>query len=127
MKSALFTFADDKTRDKFFKLLKSHSDNLMQPLGVVTSDPEEAVTAMNNGNVIKEALKTVKLDPPLKAAHERVVALFVSGRKMLEGTLAELEKRFLQEVDSHKASVQLKELRDGEWTVIRSRTLQRQQ
>lgn len=84
-------------------------------------------TSVNDGTIIKEALKTVKLDPPLKAAHERVVALFVSGRKMIEGTLAELQKRFKQEVDSHKANVQLKELRDGEWITIQSRTLQRQQ
>lgn len=122
MKTALFTFADDKTRDKFFKLLKAASEEMVKP-ETLARDP----SAMADGNIIMEGLRSVKLDPPLKAAHERVVALFVSGRKMLEGTLAELQKRFQQEVDSHKASVHLKELQDGEWVTIRSRTLQRQQ
>ncbi len=126
MKTALFTFADDKARDKFFRLLKTHSDNLIQPTDVLTSGPEETAAAIANGHVIKDALKTVKLDPPLKADHERIVALFVSGRKMREGSMAELNKQFLQEVESHKASVELKELRDGEWVSIRSRKLQRQ-
>ncbi len=127
MKSCLFTFADDKIRDKFFKLLKNYSDNLMQPQGILTSEHDDGLAAIANGTVIKEALRTVKLDPPLKAAHERIVALFVSGRKMLEGSLAELQQRFQQEVDSHKGSVHLKELQEGEWVTIRSRTLQRQQ
>jgi hypothetical protein len=122
MKTALFTFPDDKVRDKFFQLLKAASDTMVSA-EAVARDP----TALADGSVIKDALKTVKLDPPLKADHERVVALFVGGRKMREGSMAELNKQFLQEVESHKASVELKELRDGEWVSIRSRKLQRQQ
>lgn len=122
MKSALFNFPDDKTRDKFFRLLKLASDTMLLPETVI-KDP----ASVNDGTIIREALRTVKLDPPLKAAYERTVALFVSGRKMREGSLSELQQCFQQEVDSHKASVELKELKEGEWTTIRSRKLQRQQ
>lgn len=43
MKTALFTFADEMTRNKFLELLGAHS-----------------------GTVIKKALQTVTLDPLLK-------------------------------------------------------------
>lgn len=75
-----------------------------------------------NGKFVKDALagRLGKV-----SSGERVVALFVSGRKMVEGSLTELQQRFQQEVDSHSANVHLKELQDGEWVTIRSRTLQR--
>ncbi len=121
MKTAIFTFADDKVRDKFFRLLKAASDTMVSA-ETVARDP----TALVDGKVIQEALRTVRLDPTLKADHERTVALFVGNRKMREGSLAELQRCFLQEVEGHKASVELKELKDGEWVTIRSRKLQRQ-
>lgn len=121
MKTCLVTFVDDKARDKFFSILKNISDKMTSPENLVT-DPSTAA----DGNLLKEALRTIKLDPPLKADHERTMALFVSGRKMREGTAAELGRQFLQEVDAHKAAVELKELKDGEWVTVRSRKLQRQ-
>ncbi len=103
------SFADDVARDKFLKSLKEASTAL-------------AGTA---GESVLNALGTIRLDPPLKADHERTVALFVTGRKMEEGTLAQMRQRFQQECDSHSGSVELRELREGEWVSISSRRRQR--
>lgn len=114
MKSALLTFRDDKARDRFFKLLHETGEKLVGNPG---TGPD--------GALITETLRTIKLDPPIRAEHERVVALFVSGQKIVEGTMTSMKQRFMQEVDSHSASVELKELRDGQWAVIQSRRHQR--
>lgn len=119
MKTVLLTFSDGETRDKFLKLLKETADYTGVPANQAV-DPRVA----HNHALLTEALKTIRLDPPLKANHERTVALFVSGRKMSEGSLSDMQKRFQQEVDSHSASVTLKELREGEWVTISSRRQQ---
>lgn len=120
MKTVLLSFADDITRDKFFQSLKEIADKL------VTDHTEENRSAPT-GELILAALSTVKLDPPIKADHERVVSIFVSGQKMAEGTLASMQKRFQQETGSHSGSVELRELRNGEWIVISSRRHQKPQ
>lgn len=102
MKSILITFADDVERDQFLEQVRT-----------VKAD------------VVTKALGTIKLDPPIKEDHERQCALFISGQKMMEGSLTELNRRFDQEVGSHSGSVIIKELRGGEWHEIRARRLQR--
>lgn len=121
MKTVLFSFPDDVTRDRFLRLIKSTYEPMLQNAGATPED----LSTKHNGEILKSALGTVRLDPPIKADHERVVALFVSGQKMVEGTLAEMRKRFQQEVDSHSAPVSLRELRDGSWVEIQARRLQR--
>lgn len=103
MKSILITFADDAERDAFL----------------------EEVRALKTDSVHK-ALGTVRLDPPIKEDHERQCALFVTGQKLIEGSLSELNQRFEQEVAVHSGSVVIKELRGGEWHEIRARRLQAQ-
>lgn len=103
MKSILITFADDTERDAFL----------------------EEVRALQSDSV-RKALGTVRLDPPIKDDHERQCALFVSGQKLVEGSLSELNQRFQQEVGVHSGSVVIKELRGGEWHEIRARRLQAQ-
>ncbi len=112
MKNLLLTFKDDKTRDDFLRLLHD----------LTTRD----TTAQMEGELIKATLETARLNPALKSDHERVAAIFVSGKKMVEGTLSNMRQRFQQEVDSHKATVEIKELREGIWTTIQARRLQRQ-
>ncbi len=118
MKTVLFTFPSDTVRDKFFKMVKEASESL-----VLSEDPLEK----SNGEILKATLNTIRLDPPLKPEHERVVAMFVGGKKLLEGTLEDLKKKFQEETAAHKASVDLKELREGEWVVIQSRRMQPKQ
>jgi hypothetical protein len=120
VKTVLFSFPNDKVRDQFLRLTKAAADTMLLPETI-----ERDATARSDGECLKNALGTVRLDPAIKADHERVVALFVSGQKMQEGSLAELRKRFQQECDSHKANVELRELREGEWVTIHSRRLQR--
>jgi hypothetical protein len=67
---------------------------------------------------------TAKFDPPIKEDHERQCSLWVSGEKLIEGNLSDMQKRFQQECSSHSASVVLKEYRGGEWHDIRARRLQ---
>jgi len=116
MKNVLFSFPDDVARDKFLTLMKTMYTSMLE---------DNDVQMKNDGAIIKSALGTIRLDPPIRADHERIVALYVSGQKMVEGTLADMRKRFQQEVDSHSANVSLKELRDGSWVEIQARRLQR--
>ena len=120
MKTVLFSFADDKVRDRVLKTLKDVADTM------INNPPPGADVAQvkATGELILTTLSTARLDPSLRAEHERSVALFVSGRKMAEGQLADMRKRFQQECDSHKANVELKELKEGEWVTVQSRRLQ---
>jgi hypothetical protein len=54
-------------------------------------------------------------------------SLWVSGTKLFEGNLSDMQKQFAQECASHAASVVLKEYRNGDWHDIRARRLQQQQ
>lgn len=111
-KTILFTFETDVLRDKF----------LSQVRGLAT----EAITpAAVDSNLILRTLDTIRLDPPIKTDAERSAALFVSGKKLIEGSLSDMQKRFDQETASHSASVEIRELREGEWKTIRSRKSQR--
>ena len=101
-KTVLFTFENDTSRDEFLSKLKSTSSE-----------------------VVLKALNTIKLDPPVKADFERSATLFVSGKKLAEGSLSDMQKRFGQEIAAHSASVEVRELREGTWTVIKSRKSQK--
>lgn len=53
---------------------------------------------------------------------DTVVALFVSGTKLKEGNLSEMNKLFENEISCHSATTQLRQQeRDGTWRTIRSR------
>lgn len=111
-KTILFTFENDIQRNKFLSQIRDIVTERMQP---ATADTK----------LILEKLDDVRLDPPVKTDTERVVALFVSGKKMIEGQLSDVQRRFSQETASHSASVEIRELRGGEWKVIRSRKHQK--
>lgn len=70
-------------------------------------------------------------DPIAKKALDNIsdsnsYSLWVSGRKMSEGTLPYMRRLFQQECASHSASVVLKEYHDGKWREINSRRVQSQ-
>lgn len=106
MKTLLFTFADDTERDKFLEMVRTMEVNA------------------NDKEWFDKTLDSIRLDPPIKADHERQCAIWIGPDKLLEGSLADLNRRFDQEVASHSGSVVLKELRNGEWKIIRQRRLQ---
>ena len=118
MTTTLFTFPSDKERDAFLRLLADCA---------ATAEQATTPEAIANGDIIRAALNTARVNVPIKEDHERVVALFISGKKIIEGSLSDLRRRFQQEVDSHSATVELRELRGGLWVTIQSRRQQRLQ
>lgn len=122
MKTVLFTFEDDDTRDRFLQAVRGAADTM-----VASSDvPEGYEGRKASGDLILGTLNTAKFDPPMKEDHERQCSLWVSGTKLVEGGLADMRKRFQQECASHSGSVVLKEYRNGEWHDIQARRLQAQ-
>jgi hypothetical protein len=114
MKTILISFNDDKDRDRFLQLLKG-------TLSALETNRSMEVDV----ELMRSALASIRLDPPIKSDLERTAAVFVSGTKMAEGTLANMRQRFQQEIGSHSANVEVRELRDGEWIVIQTRRHQR--
>jgi hypothetical protein len=100
MKTLLLSFNTPGDRDNFISFLNEHTAN---PL-------------------VGHAVDSIRLDPPVKTADERHAALYVSGTRMMEGTLPTVEKMFKQECSAHNAKVEIKELKNGEWQRIRVRT-----
>lgn len=99
-------FKEQKDLIKFMRLLSKYAE----------SDKED-------GQFLRDAL-----DGKLGAVEDekRMVALFVSGRKIKEGPLSEIKLRFSQEIGSHSAGVEIREQTNGgEWKVIHSRKFQR--
>ena len=111
-KTVLFTFENEAFRDKFLSQIRAFATEAASP-------------SLANNDFILDALDGIKLDPPVKSELERTAALFVSGKKLAEGSLSEINKRFDQEASSHSASIEVREMRGGEWKVIRSRRTQR--
>jgi hypothetical protein len=117
MKTVLLSFEDAEVRNAFLEVVKSASDTMIGSSDV----PEGFEQRKTSGELIKSALNTIKLDPPIKENHERTVAIFVTGSKLYEGQMAEMNKVFAQECNSHSGSVVMKELIGGEWTEVRTR------
>ena len=115
--TALFTFGNEATRTRFINLVRTHAMALKEG----PSNGDEG----NDGVFLLQMLDKLKFDPPVKADFERTVAMFVAGKKLAEGTLADMRRKFDQEAASHSASVELRELREGEWKTIQARKMQK--
>ncbi len=63
----------------------------------------------------------VDRDPVLRSAAHRYGFLYVSGKKIAEGRLTDMTKRFEQEIAGHSASVEVKEDVDGQELSVRVR------
>jgi hypothetical protein len=120
LKTVLFTFEDDAARDQFLAAVQGAAETMVSSSDV----PEGFEGREAAGELILGTLNTAKFDPPIKEDHERQCSLWVSGEKLIEGNLSDMQKRFQQECSSHSASVVLKEYRGGEWHDIRARRLQ---
>lgn len=115
MKTVLFSFADHEVRDQFLQLVKSGADAMLK------SEKQVA-----DGELLQTSLNTVTLDPPIKEDHERTTSIWISGQKLHEGPMSEMNKVFEQELGAHSGSVVMKELCGGEWAEIRARRAQPQ-
>lgn len=99
MEKIQLEFRDDKEADRFLKCLERFCETL---------DPEEAA-------IYKSVLQKAKRNPT------GLYALFVSGQKLVEGTLKDMNQRFVQEIGVHSASVEVREQTEDGWIKIRSR------
>ena len=103
-----FSFKTAAERDRFMKHLAESSKR-------ADSTHIELIT---------EALKNAKFDALIKSEQDKVYSLWVSGQKMVEGQLPEIENKFKLECDSHSASVAIREMKNGVWVDIRKRSVQ---
>lgn len=102
-KTVLFTFGNEAERANFIDYLES------------LSQKPNAKVAMSL------ILKGIIYDPHIVDENQRTVGLFVSGKKMAEGPLSEITKKFNHEIMAHSAIVNIKEKKDNKWVTIRSR------
>ena len=112
MKTILLTFENESQRDEYLKLMRIAAANMV------------TVEDQANTKLFVDALDNVRFDPPIKPDSERPTALYVAGQKMLEGSLADLNVRFDQEITQHSGTVQIREQRGDQWHIIRQRLLQ---
>lgn len=99
MERLTLEFKDKKSANRFVSIVNGWADH-------------------NEGNdamLVIDALKKSKRNPTGE------YALFVSGQRLVEGSLKDMNKRFDQEVGSHSASVEVREMTDKGWVKVRSR------
>lgn len=111
MKTMLLSFVDGNDRDVFLSTISGYVETLA---GVNPAASE----------VLREALGSVRFDPSIKTDAERIAAVHVAGVKVKEGMLSEAEKSFAYECDATRSTIELKELKDGQWVTIRQRKKQ---
>lgn len=99
MKTMLLSFKDDATREAFLSKLKSLKDEM-----------------------VDAAIETLRFDPAVKSLDERHAALWVSGTRIMEGPLPQVERMFKQECASHNAKVEIREYKNGDWQRVKIRT-----
>jgi hypothetical protein len=99
MERIVLEFKDKKSAGYFVKLL------------------EDLAAAAEDGDrqLLQDTMKNAKRNPTGE------YALFVSGQKLVEGSLKDMHRRFDQEVGVHSASVEVREMTDKGWVKIRSR------
>ena len=112
-KTILFTFADQQEQERF---LQSY-DKVIKKCSLTKSLVTESA-------FLAESVKNITLDPELQQEGQRATAVFVTGKKIFEGTMKDCKKRFAFEIGSHSGNVEIKEKRGSDWTTIRSRKFQ---
>lgn len=124
MSHILLTFENDTQSDQFIQIMRQITEQLLlDNCAVLKTDVEFVQRAMDTST------RTIPLPPPYQAKcactcqteTNPIRSLFVSGKKMAEGTLPEMRKRFQQEIIQHSGSVQIREMRDGKWYTIMQR------
>jgi hypothetical protein len=68
----------------------------------------------------KNTISTIKYDPTILYDSD-MAAIFINNTKMYEGNLNEMNSKFFDELNAHKAPMTLKKMVEGKWVVIRSR------
>jgi len=77
----------------------------------------------SSAKIIRDSVKRddYKINVSTLENSVRVVSLYVGGKKTATGIYEDIKIRFDQETATHSGSVQMREMRDGKDTVIKSR------
>lgn len=110
MSNVLFKFSSNTYRDIFIEVLKK-----------MAAEMKEQETSQ----LIKSAIDNAEQDVVLASNSHRHFGVFVSGQMVAEGMLKPMQVRFNQEVGSHSANVDLRELVGSKWKKIQSRTIKK--
>ncbi len=106
MSNVLFTFENEDQRNDFLKLIR----NLGNVYAIL---PDEYHGKIDTDKI----LSSIEIDIPTTRSY----GLWISGKKMLEGPYEKINTLFNQEIKTHSANIELKEMRNGKWITIRSR------
>jgi hypothetical protein len=125
MPSILLTFEDDTQYDQFIKAARAlaeqlsgledcqpQSDLFLKILGTAVASPAPPDT---------KEVKEIKTCNCCCSNTPEKYALFITGKKMMEASLPELQKIFKREIVQHSGSVQIRGFRNGEWVTIMNR------
>lgn len=107
MPTLLFTFDNEELRDRFMNMVRV-------TLETTRIDP------VSHKSLTKSYVEAIK-DPKIRDDKDKIVGLFVAGYKLKEDSLPVIEKMFDAETIAHSGSVEIKELVDNKWKIIRSR------
>ena len=134
MPSLILTFENDSQRDEFIQLSQELTTQYASSDDTIQQERLQKTTLL-----LKTFNTVVAIHDPSPTAvptcgtcstcstcdcpttHNEKHALFVSGKKMTEGTLPEMHKLFKQEIDQHSGSVQVRVFRDNAWTAVMQR------
>jgi hypothetical protein len=93
MPTVLFDFPTKNDREEFLQLLKAVGETFEG----------------DRGEIINSAMKTIRRDPPIRSNSERRAAIYVAGTQLAQGSVEEMNERFMQECGVHSANVEMRE------------------
>lgn len=114
MPSILLTFENQEQHDEFLQIIAQLTECLD-----ATADTKSQAELMTK--VMSTATGVVPDSHQCKCDLNEKHALFISGKKMTEGSLPELQKLFKREVTQHSGSVEVRVYREGKWRPVMQR------
>jgi len=117
MPNILLNFETKNERDQFAKFLQLSIDTIKEPTNA--AQVSELLGVEEEGlpstiQLFESTLKLMRKDAPIRSSDERRAAIFVSGQKLAEGNITEMNVRFAQEIGVHSANVRmLEDMGDG--------------
>jgi len=114
MPSILLTFESHEQHEEFLQIIAQLTECL-DATADTKSQAELMIKVMNTATAIEPNPHSCKCD--FNEKH----ALFISGKKMIEGSLPELQKLFKREITQHSGSVEVRVYREGTWRPVMRR------
>ncbi len=110
MPTVLFEFETKPQREEFLKELELIVHALIDESGANLRHKADGwEQRQKRGELMAAAMKTLRRDPPIRSDSERRAAVFVAGTQMAQGSVEEMNDRFMQECGVHSANVEMRE------------------